>query len=76
MLTDIQSTVLTAVSRLCTAESGFYTGEIAVFVGRQPGRESNQQHSALVLRTLKELEQAGLVSRLDDRKPVVWCKPA
>lgn len=71
---DIRQVVLRTVDKVCSDNSGFCTGDIANLIGRQPGHESNQQHSALIGRELRALEKAGLVGRLDDKKPVVWVK--
>lgn len=71
-----QEAVLAVVERHSTATSGWCTAEIAQFVGRQPGAVNARQHSAAVLRELRALEAAGRVRRLDDKLPIVWCKPA
>ncbi len=73
-MTDIQKAVLKVVGRMCSMFSGYSTGDIAYYIARQPGRTSNRQHSALIGRELRALESAGLIRRLDDQKPVVWCK--
>lgn len=73
-MTELQAIVLDVVNRFCHSDAGYCTGELALFVGRQPGRDSAQQHSALVLQQLLALEKLGLVRRLDDEKPVVWCR--
>ena len=73
-LTSCQRAILKAVNRNTgAARSGFAVGDIAVLVGRQPGHEGNRAHSALVSRECRSLERAGLLCRLDDEKPVVWC---
>lgn len=73
-MTDMQATILRAIDAHFGIH-GFLVGDIAPFIARQPGHESNRQHSALISRELRALEKAGLVCRLDDLKPVVWGKP-
>ncbi len=70
-MTDLQKAVLSLVERRF---DGYCTGDIAALSARQPGSDSNRQHSALIGRALRALEKAGLVRRLDDKKPVVWCR--
>jgi hypothetical protein len=73
-MTDMQTLLLRWVEKHCTSESGYCTVEIAAMVARQPGHESNRQHSALIQREMRALEAMRLVHRLDTKLPIVWCR--
>jgi hypothetical protein len=73
-MTDFQRVVLEAVNSRCSIDSGYATGGLAMWIGRQPGHETNRQHSALVGKALRDLHGKGLVGLLDDKKPPIWCR--
>lgn len=68
-MTDFQSCVLRAVA---TTRFGQCVGDLRSLVGRQPGAETNKQHSAAISKALRELEKLGLVRRMDNELPIVW----
>jgi hypothetical protein len=71
-LTSIQLAILRALN-FDSGYGGFVIGNIASFVARQPGHESNRAHSALISLECRTLERAGLLRRLDDETPIAWC---
>lgn len=60
----------------CHSSSGCVTGDFTPLMGRQPGRESNRQHSAYVAGLLLGMEKRGLIIRADENKPILWRLPA
>lgn len=75
-MTDFQDAVLCAVELFCSPGRGYRASLIAEFVGRQPGRDTDRQHLGAVQSSLRALERAGLVCRMDDEPAAFWCLPA
>jgi len=73
-LTELQEAVLLVVKRHTAPGSGCSTNWVASFIGRQPGKESNRKHSALVSEVLHELESLGRIRRKDGRSNISWCR--
>lgn len=73
-LSDFQRAVLAAVNHFCAFKHGHVTSELAECVGRQPGADSDKQHTLAVRRALTALEERGLIGRMDDEYPVVWVR--
>ena len=73
-MTDMQATILKVINRFGAHDISTTTAEVAIFVARQPGRDSNRQHSAYVLQELCALEALGHIRRKDDRTPIHWVK--
>lgn len=69
-LNHFQRAILSAVG---PGEGGFAVAEIAVLVGRQPGYDSDRAHSGLIGQECRALERAGLLRRLNAKRPVAWC---
>lgn len=68
-LTEYHQKILAALD----TDGGFTTGDVAKRVSPLFGHNT-RTHSAAVRSWLLQLEQAGLVRRLDDQKPVSWVK--
>lgn len=68
-LTEYHQKILDALD----TQASFLTGDVAKRVSPQFGH-SSRTHSGAIRSWLLELEQAGLVKRLDDQKPVCWLK--
>lgn len=68
-ITDYQTQVLNALDD----RSGMLTGDVAKEVSPQFGH-SRRTHSAAVKQWLLGLEKRGLVSRMDNQKPVLWVR--
>lgn len=73
-LTEMQRIVLDVVNRHTSPGSGCSTNWVASFIGRQPGKESNRKHSAMVSEVLHELESLGRIRRKDGRSNISWCR--
>lgn len=71
-MTSFQQAILTVVTRY-TGKRVFCVRDIAYLIVRQPGYETNAAHSRLISRECKALEAAGVLRRMDDGKPIVWC---
>lgn len=71
-MTEMQTILLRLLDRFTNAHTYWSTADLALMVGRQPGQDSDRQHSALISRELRALEKAGRVARLDGRKSILW----
>lgn len=68
-MTDYDQKILDVLS----TRGGFTTGDVAKRVMPMFGSNMHQ-HSGAVRSWLLRLEKSGLVRRLDNDKPVCWCK--
>ena len=70
-LDDVHHFILGSLSKCCPS-SGMTVGDFSPWIGRQPFALSNRQHSNWISGLLHQLENEGLVKRMDDKKPIVW----